>query len=199
MSQIAENVAMVRERIRDAARSAGREPGEILEKLPQGAYAGKPLHFIGHLQRNKVKNVVGTCDLIQSVDSAELLDLIGRRAAAMDLVQKVLLEVNIGREPAKSGVLPEQLDRLLDHAAGIGSIAVCGLMAIPPISAFPGGNIQYFEAMYNLFIDIKGKKYDNISMQLLSMGMSDDYTDAIACGANMVRVGSAIFGARVYH
>jgi pyridoxal phosphate enzyme (YggS family) len=232
MSQIAENVAMVRERIRDAARSAGREQGEILlvaatkmndagrvrqaveagvdacgenrvqeilEKLPQGAYAGKPLHFIGHLQRNKVKNVVGTCDLIQSVDSAELLDLIGRRAAAIDLVQKILLEVNIGREPAKSGVLPEQLDRLLDHAAGIGSIAVCGLMAIPPISAFPGGNIQYFEAMYNLFIDIKGKKYDNISMQLLSMGMSDDYTDAIACGANMVRVGAAIFGARGYH
>ena len=172
---------------------------ELVAHLEDNAYEGAKVHFIGHLQTNKVKFVVGKVDMIESIDSVHLMDAVEKQAAKVDVVQDIMLEVNIGREPAKSGVLPEQLDRLLDHAAGIGSIAVCGLMAIPPISAFPGGNIQYFEAMYNLFIDIKGKKYDNIFMQLLSMGMSDDYTDAIACGANMVRVGSAIFGARVYH
>ena len=172
---------------------------EIQEKLPLGAYDGKPLHFIGHLQRNKVKNVVGTCDLIQSVDSLELIDLINSRAQNMGLVQKILIEINIGHEDAKSGIEPQQLDRVLEYVSGKPCVEVRGLMAIPPISQFSGANKQYFDAMYNLFIDTSAKKYDNVSMQLLSMGMSDDYTDAIACGANMVRVGSAIFGARHYN
>jgi hypothetical protein len=172
---------------------------EIQEKLPLGAYEGKPLHFIGHLQRNKVKNVVGTCDLIQSVDSLELIDMISSRAQNMGIVQKILIEINIGGEDAKSGIAPAELERVLEYVAGKPAIDVRGLMAIPPISQFSGANKQYFDAMYNLFIDTSAKKYDNVSMQLLSMGMSDDYTDAIACGANMVRVGSAIFGARHYN
>ena len=171
---------------------------EILEKRPAGAYEGRPLHFIGHLQRNKVKNVVGVCDLIQSVDSQTLLEMISRRAGELNIVQNVLLEVNIGREEAKSGVLPEELGRLLDNAAALPNIRVQGLMAIPPVAETEGGNCRFFEAMYHLYIDTAAKKYDNISMNILSMGMSDDYTDAIRCGATMVRVGSAIFGARHY-
>ena len=171
---------------------------EIQEKLPLGAYEGRPLHFIGHLQRNKVKNVVGVCDLIQSVDSVELVDLIDKRAASLEIVQDILIEINIGHEDAKSGIAPSGLDALLEHIAKKSNIYVRGLMAIPPISMFEGANKQYFDAMFNLFIDTGAKKYDNVSMQLLSMGMSDDYPDAIACGANMVRVGSAIFGARNY-
>lgn len=171
---------------------------ELLEKNAQGAYRGTKLHFIGTLQKNKVRHLVGLCDLIQSVDSADLCELIGTRARALNLVQEILIEVNIGREPAKSGVLPEQLDPVLETAAQTAGIFVRGLMAIPPISFEPGGNREYFEEMYKLFVDIRAKKYDNVSMQYLSMGMSGDYEDAISAGANMVRVGSLIFGHRRY-
>ena len=171
---------------------------ELLEKSAQRAYDGAELHFIGHLQRNKVKYVVGLCDLIQSVDSRELLELIDRRAAALHLRQAVLLEVNIGREAAKSGVAPEEIEPLLACAAGLEHVWVRGLMAIPPLSLEKGGTRPYFSEMYKLFVDIGAKKYDNISMDFLSMGMSGDYMEAVAEGANMVRVGSAIFGARPY-
>lgn len=171
---------------------------ELLEKNAQGAYAGAPKHFIGHLQRNKVKNVVGLCDLIQSVDSAELLELIDRRAASLGIRQDILLEVNIGGEAAKSGVEPALLPALLDTAAAMEHLRVRGLMTIPPVSAEIDGSRRYFSAMYNLFIDIGTKKYDNISMEFLSMGMSADYMQAVREGANMVRIGTAVFGARNY-
>ncbi len=171
---------------------------ELLQKLGEGAYEGAPLHFIGHLQKNKVKNVVGVCDLIESVDSVELMELIGKKASSLGIVQDILLEVNIGREAAKSGVLPENLGELLEKAGDTPGVFVRGLMAIPPISEKPHGNLNYFSSMSNLFVDISTKKYDNVNMQFLSMGMSDDYTDAVAAGANMVRVGSAIFGHRQY-
>lgn len=171
---------------------------ELLEKRAEGAYDGAPLHFIGHLQTNKVRQIVGVADLIQSVDSAELMDKIDRRAAALGLVQDILIEVNIGGEAAKSGVAPAQLPALLTLAAEKPALRVRGLMAIPPICDVPEGNHAYFVQMRELFVDIGEKKYDNVSMDFLSMGMSGDFADAVACGANMVRVGSAIFGARAY-
>lgn len=171
---------------------------EMAEKDALGAYEGAQLHFIGHLQKNKVRQVVGKCALIQSVDSAELLSNIGRRAEELGIVQDVLLEINIGEETSKSGMRAEDLSSVLEQAGGIGSVRVRGLMAIPPISAVKGQNRVYFSRMYQLFIDNSVKKYDNISMDFLSMGMSDDFEDAIAEGSNMVRVGSAIFGARIY-
>ena len=171
---------------------------ELLEKSAQRAYDGAELHFIGHLQRNKVKYVVGLCDLIQSVDSQELLELIEKRAAALHIRQAVLLEVNIGGEAAKSGAAPEALEPLLSCAEALEHVWVRGLMTIPPLSLEKGGTRPYFSEMYKLFVDIGAKKYDNISMDFLSMGMSGDYMEAVAEGANMVRVGSAIFGARPY-
>ena len=171
---------------------------ELTEKNVQGAYSGKPLHFIGHLQRNKVRQVVGVCSLIESVDSAELISLIGKRAAALGITQDILLEVNIGGETSKSGVSPDGLPSLLETAASTAGIRVRGLMAIPPISAVPGQNRPFFARMRQLWVDIGGKKYNNVTMDFLSMGMSGDFEDAILEGANMVRVGTAIFGARNY-
>jgi len=189
----------VREAIRAGVDACGENRvQELLEKNAQGAYEGAPKHFIGHLQRNKVKNVVGLCDLIQSVDSGELLRLIEQRAALLGIRQDILLEVNIGGEEAKSGAAPENLPALLDAAAACGHISVRGLMTIPPKAAENDGTRRYFSAMYKLFVDIGTKKYDNISMDFLSMGMSADYLQAVAEGANMIRVGSAIFGARSY-
>ncbi len=171
---------------------------ELLEKNAQHAYDGVPVHFIGHLQKNKVKNVVGTVELIHSVDSIALLEAINRCAEARGIVQDVLLEVNIGREESKSGFFEEEISSALLKAAPLSSVRVRGLMAIPPISAFPQKNSVFFTTMKHLFIDNGEKKYDNISMDFLSMGMSGDYTEAVACGANMVRIGSAIFGPRIY-
>jgi pyridoxal phosphate enzyme (YggS family) len=167
----------------------------MLDKNSNGAYQGAPLHFIGHLQTNKVKAVVGICQLIESADSAGLLGLIDKRAATLGIKQEILIEVNIGREENKSGVLKENLEELLIYAGALPGISVQGLMAIPPAL---GGQFNYFDEMYKLFVDIRAKKYDNISMNFLSMGMSDSFTEAIAAGSNMVRVGSAIFGARQY-
>lgn len=171
---------------------------ELVEKNAQGAYEGCPLHFIGHLQRNKVKQVVGAAELIHSVDSLPLLAAIDAAAEARGIRQQVLLEVNIAGEGSKSGFKPEEIGAILEKCGEFSSIWVRGLMAIPPICASPEENRPYFTVMKQLFIDNWQKKYDNVSMDFLSMGMSGDYTEAIACGATMVRVGAAIFGARVY-
>ena len=191
------------DRVREAIRAGVDVCGEnrvqeLLEKNDRHAYDGAPLHFIGHLQTNKVKYLVGLVDLIQSVDSEALLREIEKRAAKLDVTQDVLLEVNIGGETAKSGVAPENIDTLLAFAETCAHVRVCGLMAIPPISVENGGNHAYFCRMRELFVDIGRKKYNNVNMYFLSMGMSDDFEDAIRCGANMVRVGSSIFGARDY-
>ena len=171
---------------------------EMLEKAALGAYEGAPLHFIGHLQKNKVKYVVGLCSLIHSVDSVELMRQIDREAAKRGLVQDVLLEINIGAEESKSGFAPEELPAALAAAAELESLRIRGLMAIPPICASGEENHQYFVRMKQLFVDNCEKKYDNVRMDFMSMGMSGDYETAIECGANIVRVGTAIFGARVY-
>jgi len=169
---------------------------EMLEKRAQGAYEGAPLHFVGHLQSNKVSKVVGVCDLIESVSSKALVESIGKKALSLGLVQNVLIEVNIGREPQKSGVMPEQTEEILELASRTKGIKVLGLMTIPPLYEENERNCYYFDTMFKLFVDMSAKKYDNISVRLLSMGMSDSFTDAIRAGSNMVRIGSALFGER---
>ena len=171
---------------------------ELCANYDAGAYCGKPSHFIGHLQTNKIKKVLGRASLIQSVDSEHLLLAIEKEAAKAGIVQDILLEVNIGGEAAKSGVAPAALPELLETAAGCAHIRVRGLMAIPPVAETSDGNHAYFAKMHELFVDIGRKKYDNVFMDFLSMGMSGDFEDAISAGANMVRVGSSIFGARDY-
>lgn len=171
---------------------------EMVQKLEQNAYAGTALHFIGHLQRNKVRQVVGKVALLQSASSRELLMEIEKQAAKLDIVQSVLLEVNIGGEAAKSGFDPEALESEAEFAASLPHVAIQGLMTIPPVAVENGASTPYFEKMYRLYVDINKKMYDN-KLKYLSMGMSGDYAQAILCGSNMVRVGTAIFGARNYN
>lgn len=171
---------------------------ELTAHLEAGAYAGaKEVHFIGHLQTNKVKQVVGRVDLIQSVDSERLLRAIDAQADKLGLVQDILLEVNIAREESKGGCLPEDLPALAALARSLEHVRLRGFMAIPPISTISGANRPYFAKMYQLFVDMGGKISDNQNdMNCLSMGMSGDFEDAIAEGATLVRVGTAIFGPR---
>lgn len=171
---------------------------ELTAKLADNAYAGAQVHFIGHLQTNKVKQVVGKVDLIQSVDSEHLLAAISREAQKQDLCQDILLEVNIGEEAAKSGFAEEDILPLVDRIDSFSNIRLRGLMAIPPISRNPGDNLKFFLKMRQIYVDIRAKKNDNVSVDCLSMGMSGDFADAVAAGSTMVRIGTAIFGARDY-
>ena len=170
---------------------------EMTQKLSENAYDGAPLHFIGHLQRNKVKQVVGHVSLIQSVGSLELLDEIEKVAANRGLVQDILLEVNVGGEEAKSGFAPADTEAAAEAALSRSHVRVLGLMTIPPADADRDTNMRYFEEVRALYVDIDRKLFHN-KLKYLSMGMSGDFADAIRCGANMVRVGTAIFGARHY-
>ena len=170
---------------------------EMTAKLAENAYEGAPLHFIGHLQRNKVRQVVGRVSLIQSVGSLELLEEIEKAAARLELTQDVLLEVNIGEEAAKSGFAPRDLFAGAEAALERSHIRVLGLMTIPPADAEREENLGYFQKVRTLFVDINEKLFHN-ELQYLSMGMSGDYEDAVRLGATMVRVGSAIFGSRHY-
>ena len=172
---------------------------ELQQKLPPGAYAGKPLHFIGRLQTNKVKYLVGTVDLIESVDRIELLETIDKLAQKRGVVQRILLEVNIAGQESKAVFTADEAAQLAAKMGDYPGVRLCGLMAIPPVSEHPGDNRIFFRQMRQLFVDIKGKTYDNVAMECLSMGMSDDYPDAIAEGSTMIRVGTAIFGARHYN
>ena len=170
---------------------------EMTAKLAEDAYRGAPLHFIGHLQRNKVKQVVGKVDLLQSVGSLELLAEVDKQAEKLGLVQDILLEVNIGGEEAKSGFAPGAVEGAAARAKECAGVRVRGLMTIPPANATREENMVYFQKVKALYVDISKKMYDN-KLEYLSMGMSGDYADAIRAGANMVRVGTAIFGARDY-
>lgn len=171
---------------------------ELTAKRKENAYAGAPVHFIGHLQRNKVRQVVGKVDLIQSVDRVELLEDIQAEALRQGIRQEVLLEVNIGGEAAKSGFAAGEIPEIVEDFGRYPQVFLRGLMAIPPISHFPGENLSFFSEMCNLFVDISRKKEDNVSVVHLSMGMTDDFEDAIACGSTMIRVGTGIFGPRHY-
>ena len=171
---------------------------ELVQKLGENAYAGVPVHFIGHLQTNKVRQVIGKVALIQSVDSVRLLDAIDKEAQRQQIVQDILLEVNIGQEESKSGFTTTEILKICEKMTEYPNVRVKGLMAIPPISQFSGENRKFFQEMYNLSVDITAKKYDNVWVDILSMGMSDDFTDAIACGSTMIRIGTGIFGPRNY-
>ena len=171
---------------------------ELTQKLSENAYEGAPVHFIGHLQTNKVKQVVGKVSLIHSVDSLRLLEAINKEAAKQAIIQDILLEVNIGDEESKSGFGKEEVLEVVEKIGNFPNIRVCGLMAIPPICQNSTDNHKFFQEMCNLAVDIKAKNSDNVSVKIMSMGMSDDFADAIACGSTMIRVGTAIFGARGY-
>ena len=171
---------------------------ELLEKYEQHAYDGAELQFIGTLQTNKVKYLIGQVSLIQSVGSVHLGEAIAKVAAKQGICQDILLEVNIGREEAKSGLLIEELDEAISRLSEKKSLHIRGLMAIPPIADEISKNSRYFHEMQQVFVDILTKKYDNVNMDYLSMGMTNDFETAIECGANMVRIGTAIFGARPY-
>ena len=172
---------------------------ELLSKYEGYNLNDASLQFIGHLQSNKVRQIVGKVDLIQSVDSVKLAKEVSKQSVKNNVNTDILVEVNIGMEENKSGVMPENLVELLDEIKDFDNISVKGLMAIPPICDSKQKISKFFSKMNNIFIDISGKNIDNVSMDILSMGMSADYEEAILSGANMVRVGSYLFGARNYN
>ena len=170
---------------------------ELTAHLADGAYGGAEVHFIGHLQTNKVKYVVGRVALIHSVSSEKLLTAIAAQADKLGLVQDILLEVNLAGEDSKAGFSPAQAPAAARLAAGLGGVRLRGFMCIPPIPTHAGENLQFFEALRQLAVDIRREMGDNgIDMDVLSMGMSGDYRDAVAAGSTCIRVGSALFGPR---
>ncbi len=162
-------------------------------------YAPVHKHFIGHLQTNKVKDIIDKVELIHSVHSYKLAEEISKQAVKKNIKMNILLEINIGAEESKSGFAPDEVLAAVQKIATLEGVFVKGLMAIPPICEKPEQNRPYFAKMKKLFIDIAAQKIDNSSMDILSMGMSDDYEVAIQEGANMVRLGTALFGRRNYN
>ena len=170
---------------------------ELVAHLEDNAYEGARVHFIGHLQTNKVKFVVGKVDMIESIDSTRLMDAVEKQAAKLDIVQDILLEVNIGDEESKGGAGIDEVLPLAQHALSCPHLRLRGLMCIPPATASEEENRGFFQETYQLFVDMKDKLEDNNStIDCLSMGMSGDYPLAIEGGSTMVRVGTALFGAR---
>ncbi len=155
-------------------------------------------HFIGHLQTNKVKDVVPRVEMIESVDSVRLATVIGKEAVKCGKVMDILLEINIGAEESKSGFSPQEVNSAVDEIAKIEGVSIKGIMSIPPVCSDREKQREYFTKLYDIFIDISRKKLDNSNRLYLSMGMSQDYDLAIECGANIVRIGTALFGARNY-
>ena len=227
---IAENVAAVKENMRQAALAAGRNPEEItlvaatkvqtsetirnaikagitvcgenrvqelVAHLEDNAYEGAKVHFIGHLQTNKVKFVVGKVDMIESIDSLRLMDAVEKQAAKVDVIQDILLEVNIGDEESKGGAAIDEIMALATHAMECPHLRLRGIMCIPPAASTDEENRGFFKETYQLFVDMKEKLGDNNpNIDCISMGMSGDYPLAIEGGSTMVRVGTALFGAR---
>ena len=196
-NDIRANVAAIREKMAEAARSCGRDPKEIklcaATKMNDAARVKEAVAAgVDCCGENRVQ------ELTQKL-SEELLECVEKQAAKLGLVQDILLEVNIGAEESKSGFTPEETMQTAAKMAEYPHCHLKGLMAIPPVSEHEGDNCRYFAEMRNLFVDISAKKYDNVSMDCLSMGMSGDYPDAIREGATLVRVGTAIFGARNYN
>ena len=169
---------------------------ELLDKYEHLDKQSCDLQFIGQLQTNKVKYLVDKVSCIQSVDSLKLASEISRLSQREGRVMNVLVEVNIGEEENKGGVVPANLYEFVDEIRGFAGLRVRGLMAIPPICSDKKEIYHYFTAMRQYYVDIKGKSMDNVDMDCLSMGMSSDFAEAIECGATMVRVGSSLVGAR---
>lgn len=171
---------------------------EFLSKKDALRLDGVEKHLIGHLQSNKVRKIITEVDLIQSVDSLSLAQEIERQAEKNNMLANVLVEINVGGEESKTGLDKSLLAETVAQIAEMKHIRIKGLMTIPPICGSSSELTKFFNEMYNLFIDIGAQKLDNVSMEILSMGMSGDYEEAILCGSNLVRVGSAIFGPRIY-
>ncbi len=171
---------------------------ELLSKKPYLNLDNVNAHLIGHLQTNKVKQIVGEVSMIESVDSLKLANEISKRSTAAGITTDCLIEVNIGGEESKTGIHPDMLDELVCQISEMQGIRIRGLMTIPPICDDEIELNEYFSKMHRIFIDIKDKKLDNTDISILSMGMSGDYEQAILNGSNHVRIGSAIFGPRLY-
>jgi PLP dependent protein len=171
---------------------------ELLDKLPFLDMTGRSAHIIGHLQTNKVKYIIDKADMIQSLDSVRLAKEIDRQAEKVGKIMDVLVEVNIGQEQSKSGVLPQELFEFVERVSDFEHINIRGLMAIPPFEEDKEKTRPYFAQIRKLFIDIAAKKSDNKRMNILSMGMSSDFDIAIEEGSTLVRVGTSIFGKRKY-
>ncbi len=171
---------------------------EMLRKKPDLHLQGVDKHLIGHLQTNKAGQIVGEVDMIQSVDSLKIAKEIGKQSAKKGIVTDVLLEINVGAEESKTGFSTSEFFESLYELSEIRDIQVKGLMTVPPICENNTELCKFFENMFNIYVDIKAKKLDNITMNILSMGMSGDYEEAIKCGSNLVRIGSSIFGPRIY-
>lgn len=171
---------------------------ELLEKYDDIDKSRLRIHFIGALQTNKVKYIIDKVEMIHSVDRLSLAAEIDRRAGQHGIKMDVLAEVNIALEPTKSGVAPDEAEDFCRKLAEFPNLRLRGLMCIPPKCENQSENIKYFCKMRKIFVDISGKKIDNSSMDVLSLGMSDDYLTAVENGSTMVRIGSAIFGKRTY-
>ena len=179
--------------------SAPIEDYKFLEKYDAIDKENVTAHFIGHLQSNKVKYIIDKVDMIQSVDSLSLAKEIDRQAKKHGKIMKVLVEINIAMEESKSGVSPENVEEFLTEISKFDNIRVMGLMSIPPIMTDEETQRKIFKKIYQIYVDISQKNIHNISMTYLSMGMSDDYDIAVEEGANIVRVGTALFGRRNYN
>ncbi|MBE6678092.1 MAG: YggS family pyridoxal phosphate-dependent enzyme [Ruminococcaceae bacterium] len=171
---------------------------ELVEKYDSLNKDLLEIHFIGALQSNKVKYIIDKVSMIHSVDRLSLAEEISRRALAIDKVMPVLVEVNIGKEPSKSGVMPEDTLAFIKEIAKLKGISVQGLMTIPPKCDSKEKNIEFYKKIKQIFIDISRQNVDNVNMRILSAGMSGDWQEAAECGSNMVRIGSGLFGMRQY-
>lgn len=171
---------------------------EMTAHLADNAYDGAALHFIGHLQTNKVNKVVGRAAMIESVDSEHLLRKVDAAAGRLGLTQDILIEVNIGAEASKSGVSPEGLWALAEAAEAAAHLRLRGLMAIPPAGAAPDETRAFFAGMRRLLARLQEQHYATALPDTLSMGMSGDFEAAIREGATIVRIGTAIYGPRDY-
>lgn len=171
---------------------------ELLEKYDGINRDKVTIHFIGHLQTNKVKYIIDKVDMIQSLDSLSLAKEIDKQAKKHGIVMKTLVEINICGEESKSGVSPEELEKFLVEVSKFENIRVMGLMSIPPVMTDEDTQRKIFRKIMKIYVDISGKNIDNINMSILSMGMSDDYELAIEEGSTMIRVGSSLFGKRNY-
>ena len=169
---------------------------ELLQKMEEPSLADAKWHLIGHLQTNKVKYIIDKVDLIHSVDSVRLAEEIDRRAGAANRKMPVLVEINIGNEPSKHGICPQDAEKFVGEICKYRNILVCGLMCVAPFVAKAAENRALFEKMRKIFIDIRHKNHDNVYMDILSMGMTNDYEIAVEEGSTMVRVGTGLFGGR---
>lgn len=172
---------------------------EFLSKKDELKLENVEKHLIGHLQSNKVRKIITQVDMIQSVDSVSVAKEIERQAELNGIDANVLIEINVGGEESKTGMDKQKFLEEFEQIAEMKRIYVKGLMTIPPICEKNSDLRKFFDEMYKLFLDIGGKNRDNVSMDILSMGMSHDFEEAVLCGSNLVRIGSAVFGPRIYN